>query len=172
MRADCTLLAIAGVAAGSVASQGGKPLRPELHQYRGWAMANPEPMQLSTSMTFLCRGPDMNPKSIDGPHIHRYIRVFVNSVGKSAMDSGRPFPVGSAIVKEKTRGKGGPVELSTFMVKREKGFNPKCGDWEFGVIDGPTQKVVEKGKIDRCMKCHMAKRDLDFTFRSYLPKKG
>lgn len=123
----------------------------------------------------------MHPKGMDGPHIERLIRVFVNEPGKDSMrstvrfptgseiSSGRTFPIGSAIVKEKTRGRGGAVELSTFMVKRNKGYNPKCGDWEFGVIDGPTRKIVERGKIERCIKCHIEKKELDFTFRTYLP---
>ncbi len=154
--------------AGAAAGVGAALMGVNVLEYRKWTCVNPEPMMLSQSMTTLCIGPNMNPKGIDGPHIARYIRVFVSPAGRNAMLLGGRFPVGTAIVKEKTRGKGGAVELSTFMVKREKGFNPKCGDWEFGVIDGPTRKIVEQGKIERCMKCHISMKDRDFTFQSYL----
>ncbi|WP_394796455.1 hypothetical protein [Armatimonas sp.] len=70
-----------------------------------------------------------------------------------------PFPVGTVLVKEKfdnPKGSGTP-ELLTAMVKREKGYNPACYDWEFLVLDGKAERVLERGKLARCQSCHSDK---------------
>lgn len=66
------------------------------------------------------------------------------------------YPVGTVLTKEKfgnPQGKGVP-ELLTVMVKREKGYNPACFDWEFLVVEGSGKKVLERGKLERCQGCH------------------
>jgi len=55
------------------------------------------------------------------------------------------------------------------MIKREKGFNPLTGDWEFMVVDGSGTKVESRGKLESCQGCHLARPDTDYVFRSYLP---
>ena len=68
------------------------------------------------------------------------------------------FPVGTVLVKEKfnnPKGTGTP-ELLTAMVKREKGYNPACYDWEFLVLDGKAERILERGKLARCQSCHQA----------------
>jgi hypothetical protein len=70
------------------------------------------------------------------------------------------FPVGTVLVKEKfdnPKGTGTP-ELLTAMVKREKGYNPACYDWEFLVLDGKTERILERGKLARCQGCHVEKQ--------------
>ncbi|WP_395144569.1 hypothetical protein [Armatimonas sp.] len=69
------------------------------------------------------------------------------------------FPIGTVLVKEKfdnPQGKGIP-ELLTVMVKREKGYNPACYDWEFLVLEGKAERVLERGKLARCQSCHGGK---------------
>ncbi|WP_309718661.1 hypothetical protein [Armatimonas sp.] len=69
------------------------------------------------------------------------------------------FPVGTVLVKEKLdnpKGTGTP-ELLTAMVKREKGYNPACYDWEFLVLDGKAERILEHGKLARCQSCHAEK---------------
>lgn len=69
------------------------------------------------------------------------------------------FPVGTVLVKEKfdnPKGTGTP-ELLTVMVKREKGYNPACYDWEFLVLNGKAERVLERGKLARCQSCHAEK---------------
>ena len=71
-----------------------------------------------------------------------------------------PFPVGTVFTKEKfdnPRGTGTP-ELLTAMVKREKGYNPSCYDWEFLVLDGKAERILERGKLARCQSCHQDKQ--------------
>ena len=55
------------------------------------------------------------------------------------------------------------------MIKREPGFNPKSGDWEYLVFDGSGSKVEARGKLENCQACHAAKSETDYVFRSYLP---
>jgi hypothetical protein len=80
------------------------------------------------------------------------------------------FPEGSVIVKEKI---GNPVEgskplLYTIMRKREAGYNPTVGDWEFAVVGPNGTELQAIGKLDNCQGCHLGKRDSDHVFRPYL----
>jgi hypothetical protein len=135
--------------------------------YRTWDKANPKPVRLSTILDGLCRG--VMPEEHEfyekqNPHFDRYLTVFVNDIGKDAMMKGGTFPVGSVIVKEKQHGtitekpNGKPI-MSTVMVKREKGYNPTCGDWEFAALDATGTKTNGEGKMD-------------FVYRTYVGIKG
>lgn len=81
------------------------------------------------------------------------------------------FPIGSMIVKEKL---GSPdsttPEVLTAMIKREPGYNPDSGDWEYLVLDGAASKIVEQGKLTRCSGCHRPYQHSDFITRTYLPQ--
>ena len=74
------------------------------------------------------------------------------------------FPVGAAIVREKLFSDLTPDKLSV-MIKREKGFNPEVGDWEFLMIDAATRVIKPREQYD-CAYCHSSKKS-DFVFRSY-----
>jgi len=80
------------------------------------------------------------------------------------------FPQGSVIVKEKlTTPDSSTPELLTVMVKRERGYNPESGDWEYMVVDGKGQSVTERGKLESCQSCHLMEKDTDYVSRKYLP---
>ena len=80
------------------------------------------------------------------------------------------FPEGTVLVKEKYAAvTGGEPELMTIMIKREKGFNPKGGDWEYAVADGKGTAIRERGKIAECQSCHASRKKQDFVFRTYRP---
>jgi hypothetical protein len=108
------------------------------------------------------------------PHETKYVSVYVNPKGASAMmtkDQPR-FPEGSIIVKEKL----GFIlskkpELLTVMVKREAGYNPESRDWEYLVLDGPASKIIERGKLSKCNECHEKYVDTDFVTMLYLNRK-
>ncbi len=144
--------------------------------YAKWTKATATPVRLSSYLDGLCVA--LPQKEIDAlhaanPHLDRFIQVYVNPVGEKAMMKNGTFPVGSVIVKEKHDGEDGAVLLSTVMIKREKGYNSACGDWQFAVIDGFTTKVTVDGKLESCMTCHMQRSEQDFVFRSYVGmKKG
>jgi hypothetical protein len=85
------------------------------------------------------------------------------------------FPRGSVLVKKKyyTDGSTPPREgdapsLYTVMIKREPGYNPDCGDWEFAVVAGDGREVQARGRLESCMACHESRAQSDFVFRGYL----
>ena len=141
-----------------------------LAEYRKWTLVNPTPQLMDPLPSISCAIIPGREKS--SPHLHKYISVFVNPLGREAMMTKRSpkFPVGSMIVKEKL---GSPdsttPEVLTAMIKREPGYNPESGDWEYLVLDGPATKIVEQGKLARCSGCHQSYQSSDFVTRTYLP---
>ena len=137
--------------------------------YKQWTRVNPDPARVAAQVSRLCAiatlpGPD--------PHLDKYITVYVNAIGRHAMmEEKKPhFPEGSVIVKEKlTTPESTTPELLTVMVKRERGYNPESGDWEYIVFDGTGQSAQERGKLEKCQSCHWMEKDTDYVSRKYLP---
>lgn len=143
--------------------------------YKGWARVNSEPAVFHASIASLCAAPptaEQRRQEKQNPHRDKFINVFVNDAGRRAMLEEREphFPVGSFIVKEKltTRDSSEP-ELLTAMYKREAGYDPEGGDWEYMVLDGRGREVRARGKLENCRACHQAVADTDFVSRNYLP---
>lgn len=119
-----------------------------------------QPYRMADTVMRLCRQltPQEQRKYDEDPHYQHYAQVYVNAIGQSVLGDKNPhFPVLSVLVKEKfdnPKGTGMP-ELLTAMVKREKGYNPACYDWEFLVLDGKAERVLERGKLARCQSCHV-----------------
>jgi|GEM_PF-779470 len=163
-----------------------------------WTQVNEQPYRILSAIDLLC---SVTRESYElarkqNPHVAAYITVYVNQIGRAAMFSTQPtktkFPVGSIIVKEKQRS---PEEMHirgmlqpskekrekdsenlgpyfyTLMIKREPGYNPAAGDWEFAVAPGKEAQIEARGKLENCRACHVEKRDQDFVFRSYLGSK-
>jgi len=181
------IVALAGVAclvAGFV-PQGPAPRGTPIESfqgYRSWYCDTPEAKDMATAVAASCIGPpswDMNPVN---PHVPRLFKIYVNPTGKAAFISLNrdAFPIGSMIVKEKyvapTRKdtdwfirklpKGARPELLTVMIKREKGFDPANGDWEYQVASGDAQKSNAKG-LEHCAKCHQDLADQDYVFERH-----
>jgi len=153
-----------------------------------WTQVNERPYYLSSYVDTLCRiasREDFESVRKRNPHASTYITVYVNNISRGAMfATGAPrFPEGSVIVKEKIEKplspdgyNMGPKErlenlkpsLYTLMIKREPGYNPAAGDWEFAVASGKDGRIEAGGKLESCQACHLEKRDQDFVFRSYL----
>lgn len=80
------------------------------------------------------------------------------------------FPEGSIIVKQKWHDEEQAIpELLTVMIKREAGYNPDVGDWEFLAISGDATRIEARGRLDNCQSCHIPRASTDFVVRSYLP---
>jgi Cytochrome P460 len=113
----------------------------------------------------------------------KYVRVYVNPLGKKALDAASQkapryfghlypelpaLPVGTVVVKEKLASPETKTpELLTIMIKRHKGFNPYCGDWEFLVYDGDGQREQARGRITHCISCHSTYTKTDFLSHNY-----
>jgi hypothetical protein len=144
----------------------------QLGTYRQWTLVNPTPVMMDLRTAMLCDRPTV-PADDPNPHSTRYISVYVNPLGRESMMTRlKPeFPQGSMIVKEKLRSpQAKDPELLTAMLKREKGYDPESGDWEYFVLDGSASTITAQGKLAKCQTCHLASKDKDYVDRSYLPK--
>ena len=139
-----------------------------IDRYKHWTRVNPVPVVFHSFGADSC-APVAMPQS---PHSDKFITVYVNELGrKPMMEMKTPhFPYGSIIVKEKLRSKDSTSpELLTVMIKREAGFNPKNGDWEYAALDGAGKQVQARGRLENCQACHTMVSDTDFIYRKYLP---
>lgn len=86
------------------------------------------------------------------------------------------YPIGTTIVKEKysdinEANRRGLADAVAVMVKRELGYDPEHGDWEYAYIDLDREsqiKSVTRGKIAGCIDCHSNRSTSDYVFRDYL----
>ena len=142
-----------------------------LAKYRQWTLVNPTPELMAPLPAISCA--IIPGRQEPSPHLHKYVSVFVNPVGREQMMTKREpkFPVGSMIVKEKL-GKPDSTtpEVLTVMIKREAGYYPENGDWEYLVLNGTASTIVERGKLERCSGCHRYYKHSDFVTRTYLPQ--
>ena len=176
----CTLLCSAALAAAGAPSD--EQLLDKVRQ-RSTAMeeVTREPQRMLNNIALLCRPPSPQELSRQeaNPHLDRespekWSRLYADKAGRAAAEGHEPFhPEGTVLIKEKT-GKPGPdakPELFTGMLKREKGFNPECGDWEFFTVSADAQKVTARGKLKTCMQCHQDYPRQDFTSRELVPSR-
>ena len=107
-----------------------------------------------------------------GPHFNHWIVVRVDRGRIDAFKAGdAPMPVGTTVVKEKHTDMLAkePVAEYGAMVKREPGYDPEHGDWEYVYVVLKPQKNVTRGRLASCVKCHAHAKDQDYLFRTYLP---
>jgi len=145
-----------------------------LSQYRKWTLVNPVPVRMLPAVAALCAAP-MPAAVTQSPHQDKFVSVYVNEAGRSAMmlQLAPEFPSGSMIVKEKlSTGRSQTPELLTAMIKREKGYNPQSGDWEYLILDGAASHIVRRGKLADCASCHLAYEKTDYVSRIYLPEEA
>lgn len=142
--------------------------------YRNWTRVNKEPQVVESRIAIQCDAPTAIQRSLENqnPHRDKFVVVYVNSLGKAAMLKQKwpRFPEGSVIVKEKlsTKESTSP-ELLTVMKKREPGYDPQQGDWEYFVFDGTGREMKASGKLENCQGCHLSDKNTDYVSRRYIP---
>jgi len=146
----------------------------EVAGFKKWKKVNDEPYVMWSQVEALCRAPTKEDYKMDkSVHKNKYVNVYVNSTGADEMlgKKNPAFPVGTVIVKEKLPKRDAvDAELLTVMIKREKGFNPEIGDWEFVTLNGAATEVTAQGKLESCQSCHLDYEKNDFVTREYLPQ--
>jgi hypothetical protein len=143
--------------------------------YRQWTRVNPIPDLVAARIAIQCAPATVAQASMErgSPHRDKFVTVYVNDSGRRAMmEEKHPhFPLGSIIVKEKLPSKDSKTpELLTVMVKREAGYDPLNGDWEYMALDGAGKTVQARGRLEKCQACHLMVKDTDYISRSYLPR--
>ena len=117
--------------------------------------------------------PPREEKSPTNPHkkgVQTFARYFANDLANAEIYKDAPkFAVGSIIVREKLLNADDvKPELVTVMVKREKGFSRKTGDWEYLVIESGLDKISKRETVGSCSKCHAQAAQTDYVFKTYL----
>lgn len=144
-------------------------LHGQILKYKTWTVVNPEPVKLDTFLGTLCADVRNPPET---PHKEKYIRVYVNDVGREAMLSAKypKFPVGTIVIKEKLPQKQSQTpEFYTIMVKREAGYDAGEGDWQYLIMNAAQAKIEKPPDIKSCQSCHAAwAKKSDFISRAYL----
>ncbi len=176
----CLLIAVVAV------SGCGQPPRPAADEptdaseeidFANWQKVGQNPIPVPGIMILECRAPpatreyDPSKTGDVNPHMMPAIVVRVNPVGFDTFrDRKSPLPVGTIIVKEKHDSwevKGPPKEYGA-MVKREPGYDPTRGDWEYVYVVREPEKKVTRGQIESCIYCHVRQMEQDYVFRTYL----
>lgn len=133
-----------------------------LDGYESWVKVNARPITGDDTGTL-------------GRNVHQgatgFRDVYVNSVGASVAtgETDGDFPVGTILVKnsfEDDGGSAGDLADITVMVKREAGYDPENGDWEYMMLTS-TMRVRSQGVINNCVACHTAAAANDYAFLNY-----
>jgi hypothetical protein len=141
----------------------------EYHSYQPQT-AQPEPV--SAYIFGLCRLPTLKEQTFaDSEHGNgRYLQDWANEAAVSgiARRGQPPFAVGSVIVKEKyvPGATAGAFELAArgFMIKREAGFAPANGDWDFAYWEPELGVLSTAEQSSYCGTCHAGAASTDFVF--------
>jgi hypothetical protein len=161
------------------------PRLPEspIQGYKSWVRVNRKPHQVSSRIAMMCRAPTQEEIAAEAadPHLEagehpslmrtRFVTVYVNKLAEQAMlhQNHPAYPQGSLIVKERlARPTDSVPELLTVMHKREKGYNPGHGDWEYMTLDGAGKQITAQGRLQKCESCHAEWKKTDYTSRAYL----
>jgi hypothetical protein len=139
---------------------------------------------VNPELAMLCRGASKEEVEAArlkyGPHANTGILIYMNeSAAKASATNASVYPVGAAIVKQKTihgytdkdgkriqeadNGVGG-------MIKRPAGYDPKHGDWEYFYFE--DTKKTESGRITSCVQCHSSAKDKDYVFGNWRKTRG
>ena len=104
-----------------------------------------------------------------GPHAKYSIVVRVSPEAVAAFRQGNPLPAGAVVVKEKYVGVPPVGQLHGYavMTKREVGYYPEGGDWEYEYVNLVPERKETRGRLANCAACHASAKERDFLFRSY-----
>lgn len=108
-----------------------------------------------------------------GPHSDYYCHIFINDLGLPTMKTGKgEYPIGTVIVKQKFYDpEGTRTEFFTLMRKREDGYDPDNGNWEYSTVDQTATKILSRGRTESCIGCHSDYTETDYVTRTYLNPK-
>lgn len=127
------------------------------------------PFGMDFSAAQLCL-PPLDDGGPPDPHANYYCHVFINDVGLPTMKTGKgEYPVGTVIVKQKFKDPAGKrTELFTLMRKREDGYDPDHGNWEYSTVDQTATGILSLGRTESCIDCHSDYAETDYVTRKYV----
>jgi hypothetical protein len=152
------------------------PIPVESSPFSSWPTVTKQPVQVSLGLWGLCRNltPEESKKmdaeaKAHGPHARYSIIVRANPEAVAAFRNDRPLPTGAVVVKEKYMGMppSGRLQGYAVMTKREAGYYPDGGDWEYEYVNLRPERKETRGRLANCATCHASAKERDFLFRSY-----
>ena len=140
--------------------------------YQTWKRRTDQPVALAAEIFSLCRSPSLAEMGfLDSEHgvQQRLVLDWLNPGAVTAYEhrDTLPFPVGAAIIKEKlVRETTGTLALVArgVMIKRDPGFDPAHGDWEFAYWEPTAGLLTGAVESKHCGDCHLGAQPTDFVF--------
>ncbi|HEX4613520.1 MAG TPA: cytochrome P460 family protein [Urbifossiella sp.] len=174
MRAILTAVTAIGLSGCGQRTPAPEPALPEPAAFAAWPRVTDRPVPVHAAFWAWCREPTPDEKAAlekHGPHGGGFIVVRVSPEAIEAFRDGRPLPVGAIVIKEKyaDEAAAGPLLGYTVMLKREVGYAPDGGDWEYADISLAAEGRESRGRLATCAGCHASERDRDYLFRTYAP---
>lgn len=104
-----------------------------------------------------------------GPHFDPNVSFHANPLAADALAEERAIlPVGSVITKTKRWRADQPrPDALASMIKREPGYDPEHGDWEYVYEDLGQGGTVTRGRLESCITCHSHAAAGDYLYRRY-----
>ena len=168
------LVAAALAGCHSPPSPGTAPTLVEPSVFATWPRVTEKPVPVSPVLSRLCSVVPASDAqrvavSMVGPHADHAIVVRVSPDAIEAYREGRPLPTGAVVVKEKydDASASGPLQAYGVMIKRETGYDPGGGDWEYGFVTLASGATATRGRLAGCAGCHAKARERDYLFRTY-----
>ncbi|PIQ24061.1 hypothetical protein COW36_05950 [bacterium (Candidatus Blackallbacteria) CG17_big_fil_post_rev_8_21_14_2_50_48_46] len=146
--------------------------------YQSLQLMTPKPHQVDAHISMLCRGivqKDLErAKAQNGPHAQTSVMIYANPLAEKALKAqARIYPPGSVIIKEKhphfyqsLPSKEQIPSSIGGMIKREAGYDPENGDWEY--FYRTNQGALESGKMQNCSACHSRVKSQDYVFKNWM----
>ncbi len=108
----------------------------------------------------------LNTVALPSADHNAWFDIYVNAIAKKAyVEKSSLLPVGSIVLKplfpDEQRSE---IAKLTIMLKMEKGYDTKHGDWWYGVYDESGMEGWNRGKIKACIKCHAQAKETDYMF--------
>lgn len=146
-----------------------------LAEYASYRAMTDGPVPIDPDLWFRCkRATGVPPESQEtyGPHAEFLGVYYMNPSAAGAFEEQtHRYPPGSVVVKEKQasyldKEMTGPGLAG--MIKRDAGFDPEHGDWEYFFVDHDTP--LSQGKLPSCIDCHSRVADRDYVFGGWIDK--
>jgi Cytochrome P460 len=102
-----------------------------------------------------------------GPEPHgAFLTTYVNDVALKSIGAKKGNFADGAIIAQDNFSKDKKLKFISVMYK-VKGYNAKEGDW-FWAQYKPDGRIEAEGKVDECIKCHVAQKGNDYVYTSKL----
>lgn len=108
----------------------------------------------------------LNPDILDSEAHAAMVDIYVNDIAKQPYETeAAVYPVGAMVVKPLYRDANRKECVRiVVMVKMPAGYDPKNGDWWYGVGEESAEEMYYQGKLRTCIACHKAVEATDYMF--------